>query len=1190
MKLEELYTRNVKEELNGVVSTGDMTPKTVKTEIDEYVFTADIVNGLYKTLEAIKNGSVNHNGVWVSGYFGSGKSHFLKYLCYCLRNMGDALNRMTEAVKENDPLNGGKSSVAPNDWKTVAAWLVTHGSSVRTIIFNMGESGDSNVKAGDEFLTVFWRKFNEMRGYSGTDLALAFFLERPLDKAGKFQAFKDEIASKGFNWDNDRTDLAGTMLDTVLAAAKAAMPELTADAVRENIIQNKISLSVANFMDDVKAWVEAQGTDCRLVFCVDEISQYIGNSSRLLLQLQEIVSAFHDKCGAKVWLVCTAQQDLSEIASESGLNQTSEEYGKIMGRFPVMVQLAASSTEFITRKRVLAKTPPATIELGKYYDAHKNEIDSQYTFPAAYPVYADRNDFIDTYPFLGCHFRLMGQVLRAFRTRGFVVQNVKDNARSVLTVTLDVARATREAEVGKFISFDEFFSQNLKGGLTAFADSVIRNARALADKRPDPAFATRVLNVLFMVCHLDPRDAKAFPATIDNLTSLMMSDLATSRKTLRDRIETEVNHLCDNSVLMRETNDAGVEHFKFYSKTESEIDFQIKAIIPGTDDMAGEWDALISERLGSELKNKASFHAAKVSVGMDILGRHFLSPNADVNIDMRVNSGGVALGQFKLGNPDTTLAFFMNDLYNAAPKFREALELVCKFNMFSRNNALNSADEKAALEVFRDHAKRLRTTCLIPAIDKFLLKAPVISAQTEIATSPTSSPAMRFAEARDKHLESLYPKAAIADPLPHTATALAEYIRAWSAPPPGTPLSDPEQAVDDYLSGFTGPCTVTSVVDYFKKRPYGWDENATLAALFGLVAVERRQFIYNGKPDPARETIAADLSKKQSSFSITSKAEIPPQTVEDFLDAMRDLFGPTTLSDASPQAGELAKEAKEFLSDKTDEISKAKGDAGPRPFVEPLDAMLDKFNDWKKVADVKDFFDTVAAEAAALKGDWDCAKEAMDFVNGQQWEKYIGILDFAARNAENSQFLDQAGKTNFGYLADAKDDMKPWSSNLVSWMKIRAQLEAAFDACRAEKDAKIEQVYADAFDELAEMARNLCVAEPTAEYRAEIIAGKKSGDSLMSRENAINSVGNFKADEMQKIIASKPIPAAQAGGPQSSAAATATAPSASSVKIVKLAVSQTAPLATEAEVDAYLARLKTQLMAEISGGVSVIVQ
>ena len=157
-------------------------------------------------------------------------------------------------------------------------------------MFNMGESGDSNVKDGEEFLTVFWRKFNEMRGYSSTNLALAHFLERPLDKGGKFADFKAKIAEKDYNWEDDRSDLAGTMLDTVLDAAKAVMPELTTDAIRENIINNRITLSVASFMSDVKEWLATQGSDSRIVFCVDEISQYISNRSQLLLQLQEIVT------------------------------------------------------------------------------------------------------------------------------------------------------------------------------------------------------------------------------------------------------------------------------------------------------------------------------------------------------------------------------------------------------------------------------------------------------------------------------------------------------------------------------------------------------------------------------------------------------------------------------------------------------------------------------------------------------------------------------------------------------------------------------------------------------------------------------------------------------------------------------------------------------------------------------------
>ena len=1190
-KLSEIYSRNVEVELNGVVSTGDTTAPTVQTEINEYVFTVDIVNGLYKTLEAIKNGSVNHNGVWVSGYFGSGKSHFLKYVSYCLRNAGDALARMADAVKEHDPLSGGKSAVTPTDWADVSSWFAAHAASVRTIMFNMGESGDSNVKDGEEFLTVFWRKFNEMRGYSSTNLALAHFLERPLDKGGKFADFKAKIAEKGYNWEDDRSDLAGTMLDTVLDAAKAVMPELTTDAIRENIINNRITLSVASFMSDVKEWLATQGADSRIVFCVDEISQYISNRSQLLLQLQEIVTAFHNETGAKVWLVCTAQQDLSDITSASGINQASEEYGKIMGRFPVMVQLPASSTEFITRKRVLAKTPSAAIELGQYYDAHQNEITAQYEFPAAYPVYTGRDDFIDTYPFLGCHFRLMGQVLRAFRERDYVVQNVKNNARSVLTITLDVARETRECSLGKFVAFDEFFNQKLKNGLTALADSVIQNARALVAQRPDPKFAERVLNVLFMICHLSHNDAQQFPATIDNLTSLLMDGLEVSRKTLRDKIEEEVNYLCEKSVLMRETDNAGNEHFKFYTKLEAEIDSQIKSLTPGPGDFAEEWESLVTERLGSALKAKVNFHATKVSVGMDVLGRRSLSNGADVNIDVRVNSGGVPFAQLKLNNPDTTLVFFVNDLYNADTKFRDALDSYCRFNLFSRHNALSSPEEKAALEVFRDRAKKLRTTCLVPAVEKFLLDAPIASGPSDITTSTTQSPSKRFEEALQKHLENLYPKAAVVESLPHTAAALAADVTGYPAPLPTAPLADAEQAVEDYLVGVLPVCPVTMVVDYFRKRPFGWDEYATLAVLNHLVVAERRQFTYNGAPNPTRATVAANIAKNTTNFSISPKTAISQQTVDSFLNAIRDLFGHATLQNAKPQATELATQAKEFLSEKIDAINAAKSTTGPRPFVAPLDALATKFSGWKVIADVTTFFETVAAEAPALKGDWDTAKNAMNFAGGNQWQKYLDVLSFAASNAENVQFLDAGGQAKFTQLETAKDCMVPWS-DLPSFIQLKKQLEAAFNTCRTERCAKIDTVYSDVFNDLETLADNLGVPHSVFADRAATIAAKKAGGSLMALENAINDAPNFKAVETQKIIAAQPQPTQ--GGTPSPTTETGEpqppAPVAKPVKCVHLKVTQTTPLKTEAEVDSYMAGLKAQLMVEINAGSSIVVQ
>lgn len=91
MKLQAIYQKDIERTVNPAVSASDTSAETVKVEIDEYVFTDEIINGLYKILSAIQARDLSHNGIWINGYFGSGKSHFLKYLGYCLNpNFRDA--------------------------------------------------------------------------------------------------------------------------------------------------------------------------------------------------------------------------------------------------------------------------------------------------------------------------------------------------------------------------------------------------------------------------------------------------------------------------------------------------------------------------------------------------------------------------------------------------------------------------------------------------------------------------------------------------------------------------------------------------------------------------------------------------------------------------------------------------------------------------------------------------------------------------------------------------------------------------------------------------------------------------------------------------------------------------------------------------------------------------------------------
>ena len=140
-------------------------------------------------------------------------------------------------------------------------------------------------------------------------------------------------------------------------------------------------VSVESFCEELKQYLQEKDDKYRLIFLVDEISQFIDARRGLLLQLQEIVTRLHEKCNDKIWIAATAQQDLQEILESCQINATSEDYGKIMGRFEVKVSLTGTKSEYITQKRILDKNGAAAIKLGELYDKKRNAIAAQFQLP-----------------------------------------------------------------------------------------------------------------------------------------------------------------------------------------------------------------------------------------------------------------------------------------------------------------------------------------------------------------------------------------------------------------------------------------------------------------------------------------------------------------------------------------------------------------------------------------------------------------------------------------------------------------------------------------------------------------------------------------------------------------------------------------------------------------------------------------
>lgn len=252
MKFKDLYEKGLDRKVNPAVSASDLSKGTIELEIDEYVFTDEIINNLYKILTNIRNNQTSSSGIWINGYYGSGKSHFLKYIDYCLSPKWGkkALKRLRDAIAERPPMS---LDVEPGEMDDIIRWY-TEKANVETIMFNIGTVHDANSDENSVFTQVFWNQFNGMRGFNDSHLALAENLEKALADDGKYEDFLQHVSDEGFDWKRNIHRFSGSKLDLALKMAADVDDKLSYDVIRNRIKDNEVNVSVESFAGELKEY------------------------------------------------------------------------------------------------------------------------------------------------------------------------------------------------------------------------------------------------------------------------------------------------------------------------------------------------------------------------------------------------------------------------------------------------------------------------------------------------------------------------------------------------------------------------------------------------------------------------------------------------------------------------------------------------------------------------------------------------------------------------------------------------------------------------------------------------------------------------------------------------------------------------------------------------------------------------
>ena len=584
VKLKSMFYKKIDRDIKGVIKVGQADNENIKQELDEYVVTRELNKHIDSFFEAYKSGVIGNtdkNAVWISGFFGSGKSHFLKILSYLLEN------------KSID----GKKSINYFDDKGLDSFILANMKqagdvSSDVILFNIDSKSDSDSKSNkDAIVNVFNKVFNEMQGFCGSMPWLAD-LERQMVKDGVYENFQKVFEDvSGSTWIEAREDFyyeEDSIIEALSTATK--MSEEAAKNWYEKC-QDNYSLSIDKFATKVKEYCDSKDKNHHVVFLVDEIGQYIGDNTQLMLNLQTVVEDLGTKCGGKCWVIVTSQEGLDEFTKVKG-----NDFSKIQGRFNTRLSLSSANVDEVIKKRILRKTDGATSHLKLLYEQKESIIKNLLTFSAdtaEMKLYKNSEDFAEVYPFIPYQFNLLQSAFNGVREHGASGKSLSKGERSLLGAYQQVAVDYKESDSNVLIPFSAFYKT-----IETFLDSSIRSVVMNAEKNERlDKFDVEVLKLLFLVKYV-----KEIKSNINNLATLLVDNIDASQKELKEKVSDSLKRLIRETLIQKNGDE-----YTFLTNDEQDINKEIKNIsVDG-----GEKIQKISEIIFDDIYGDSKFNYSR---------------------------------------------------------------------------------------------------------------------------------------------------------------------------------------------------------------------------------------------------------------------------------------------------------------------------------------------------------------------------------------------------------------------------------------------------------------------------------------------------------------------------------------------------------------------------------------------------
>ncbi|MCI0418742.1 MAG: BREX system P-loop protein BrxC, partial [Acidobacteria bacterium] len=636
------------------------------------------------------------------------------------------------------------------------------------------------------------------------------------------------------------------------------------------------------------------GPDHRLLFLVDEVGQFIGTDSHLMLNLQTITEELGTICQGRAWVVVTSQEDIDSVLGEMKQSRAND-FSKIQGRFRTRLSLSSANVDEVIQSRLLAKHQEVEEELRDIFKTKGDILKNHLTFTQCgmtLKPYKDRDDFVRNYPFAPYQFQLVQKIFEAIRRAGATGLHLSRGERSVLDAFQSAGKQVALNEIGILVPLYRFYPS-----IESFLDTAVK--RTIDQARVNASledFDIHLLQVLFLIRYVDE-----MKGNVDNLVTLCLDQIDADRLALRRKIEASLGRLEKETLISRN----GDLYF-FLTNEERDIGREIKSV----EINSGEEPKLLGELIFTEVLkdqrkyrypvNKMDFAFNRVcdlyTVGNRSDGALQVSVVTPLNDDYdyydkgkRILESGAEGGQvlFKLGNDD---------------KLSRELRIYLQTDKYVKHKS-DGTQAESTKKILRGIAEdnQERRGRLVTLLDELLASSEAYVASQQLKLKSTGSITslhesleylVRNTFNKMGYLKKIHP-----DPLPEIQAILRSNDIAQETL--DLDMEDGNKQAVDYLRNYVELCSATSkqVVLYdlidkkFSLRPYGWPENEVLVIVARLLVLGQISLMMDGALIPLDKVYEAITSPaKQRKILLIKRQTSDPAAVQKARSLGKELF------------------------------------------------------------------------------------------------------------------------------------------------------------------------------------------------------------------------------------------------------------------------------------------------------------